>query len=420
MAKKPKAVVVGGSIGGVSCAHALIKAGWDVVVIEKTSAPPSGSPTGAGLGLDPQSQNYIRSWLPQPDQLIDSTLPLSIDLNQATDSEKKTSWTLTKDENFNFRAAHWADLHGLLYRALPENIFLWGHLFLSFAVSDDKSIVTVKAKLLQTDETVEIVGNLLIAADGSLSAIRKYFLPDHKLRYAGYYAWRGILDFSGNENSDTVTRLRKAYPDLGKCLYFDLAPRTHVVLYELRNKRMNWIWYVNNPEPKTKGNSVTMKVSKDMIEKLQEEAEKIWLPELANLIKETTEPFINVIYDSDPLPQLFWDNVVLIGDAAHPTTPHGIRSTNMSILDAAVLGKCLMKCGSGNLVSALKEFQAIRLPVVSKQVLQSRKVGRIKQGLSIPDRKDFDPTVASPKECQELQHKNMPFFGSAPLLANGA
>ncbi|KAF9612708.1 hypothetical protein IFM89_003250 [Coptis chinensis] len=78
---KGRAVVVGGSIGGISCAHALIKAGWDVVVIEKTCTPPTGSPTGAGLALDPQSQKCIVSWLPQPDLLYDSTLPLTIDLD---------------------------------------------------------------------------------------------------------------------------------------------------------------------------------------------------------------------------------------------------------------------------------------------------------------------------------------------------
>ncbi|KAL5729489.1 hypothetical protein ACHQM5_002432 [Ranunculus cassubicifolius] len=417
--KPKKAVVVGGSIGGVSCAHSLIKAGWDVVVIEKTPAPPSGSPTGAGLGIDPQSQNYIQSWLPHhPQALRDSTFPLDIDLNQATDSEKKISWTLTRDENFNIRAAHWADLHGLLYGALPPNIFLWGHLFHSFSTSDDKTTVIVKAKVVQTDEIVEIVGNLLIGADGCLSSIRKCFLPDHKLRYAGYYAWRGILNFSEDENSETVTGLRKAYPELGKCLYFDLAPGTHVVLYELKNKRMNWIWYVNNPEPELKGNSVTMKVSSEMIEKMHKEAEKVWNPELARLMKETTEPFINVIYDSDPLQQIVWDNVVLIGDAAHPTTPNGLRSTNMSILDAAVLGECLEKWGSRDVVLALNEFQSLRLPVVSKQVLHSRKMGIIKQGIPQPNGKIFDPLVASPEECDELRHKRMVFFSKAPVVDN--
>lgn len=77
--KKPKAVIVGGSIAGLSCAHALILSGWDVVVLEKSIAPPAGSPTGAGLGLDPLAQKLIESWLGQPERLSKDTLPLIID-----------------------------------------------------------------------------------------------------------------------------------------------------------------------------------------------------------------------------------------------------------------------------------------------------------------------------------------------------
>ena len=79
--KKPKAkaIIIGGSIAGVSCAHALTLAGWDVVVLEKTCAPPTGSPTGAGLGLDPLSQKLIQSWLGDSDSLRTTTVPLTID-----------------------------------------------------------------------------------------------------------------------------------------------------------------------------------------------------------------------------------------------------------------------------------------------------------------------------------------------------
>ncbi|KAM1240326.1 hypothetical protein ACFX2J_045658 [Malus domestica] len=87
------------------------------------------------------------------------------------------------DEDFNCRAAHWADLHALLYNALPPNLFLWGHHFLSFSISSDKSSVIVKASSHQTNEIIEIVGDLLVAADGCLSSIRQSFVPDHKLRY---------------------------------------------------------------------------------------------------------------------------------------------------------------------------------------------------------------------------------------------
>ncbi|KAL8521921.1 hypothetical protein ACS0TY_012174 [Phlomoides rotata] len=414
--KRGKAVVVGGSIAGLSCAHALIAAGWEVVVLEKTSSPPTGCATGAGLRLDPLAQQLIDSWLKQPRILQPTTLPLTIDQNQATEGDKKISRILTRDENFNFRAAYWSDLHNLLYKALPSDTVRWGHSFLSFSISDDKSCVRVQTKTVQTGDIIEVVGDLLVAADGCLSSIRHSFFPDYKLRYSGYCAWRGVLNFSDNENSETISGLKKAFPDLGKCLYFDLGSGTHSVFYELLNKRINWIWYVNQLEPQLEGNSVTMKVSSDMIKKMHEAAEKVWLPELVKVIRETKDPFLNVIYDGEPLERLFWDNVVLIGDAAHPTTPHGLRSTNMSILDAAVLGKYLEKWGVHNLTSALQEYQSTRLPVVSEQVLYARRLGRIKQGLALPNRQPLDPITASEEDCEELQQKNMPFLLEIPSI----
>ncbi|XP_030543124.1 6-hydroxynicotinate 3-monooxygenase-like isoform X2 [Rhodamnia argentea] len=417
---KAKAVIVGGSIAGLSCAHALILAGWDVVVVEKSSAPPTGSPTGAGLGLEPSARKLIEAWLGRAEQLQDATLPLAVDQNNATDSEKNVSWVITRDEEFDFRAAHWTNLHGLLREELPPTVMLYGHVFLSFSLSNDKTEVRVKTKVLKTNDTIEITGNLLVAADGCLSSIRQSFLPNLKLRYSGYCAWRGVLDFSGRENSEAILGIKRAYPDLGKCLYFDLGSGTHSVLYELLNRRLNWIWYINQPEPELKGNSLTMKVSSEMIQKMHREAEKVWLPELARIMKETKEPFINVIYDCDPLERVFWDNVVLVGDAAHPTTPHGLRSTNMSISDATVLGLCLKKWGVKNLQSALCEYQSLRLPVTSKQVLHSRRLGRIKQGLPVAGWEQFDPLTTNREEWQELQQKNMPFFNEVLLPENSS
>lgn len=145
-----------------------------------------------------------------------------------------------------------------------------------------------------------------------------------------------------------------------------------------------------------------MKVSKDALHNMHEEANKVWVPQLASVMQETTDPFINIIYDSDPLPRLHWlGKIVLVGDAAHPTTPHGLRSTNMSVVDAHVLGKCLERYELENLEKALEEFQAIRLPVVSEQVLYARKLGRVKQGL------DLIGDV-------RLDQRGMPYFDGAP------
>ncbi|KAG9154185.1 hypothetical protein Leryth_000642 [Lithospermum erythrorhizon] len=75
----------------------------------------------------------------------------------------------------------------------------------------------------------------------------------------------------------------------------------------------------------------------------------------------------------------------------------------MAIVDAAVLGQCLCKWGVERLDSALHEYQSIRLPVVSQQVLHSRRMGLIKQGLVLPDGSSFNPSTALPKDCEDLQ-----------------
>lgn len=71
-------------------------------------------------------------------------------------------------------------------------------------------------------------------------------------RYSGYCAWRGVLDFSGKENSEAIIGIKSVYPELGNCLYFHLGSGTHSVLYELPKKKLNWIWYVHQPEPEVK------------------------------------------------------------------------------------------------------------------------------------------------------------------------
>ena len=51
------------------------------------------------------------------------------------------------------------------------------HLFLSFCISDNRTSVKIKAKVLQTDEEIEIVCNSLVAAEGvSLLSTRVFFL----------------------------------------------------------------------------------------------------------------------------------------------------------------------------------------------------------------------------------------------------
>ncbi|CAN6163572.1 unnamed protein product [Urochloa humidicola] len=333
-----------------------------------------------------------------------ATLPLAVDLNRATDSETKAARTLVRDDGFNSRAAHWGDLHQRLHEALPPAVIvLWGHQLVSFEAPDNArgggGVVVATARVLRTGETVDVTGDLLVAADGAASSIRRRFLPDLKLRYA----------------------VRRAYPELGNCLYFDLAHKTHAVLYELPGSRLNWLWYINGPEPELTGSSVTMEATDAMVARMREEAERVWCPELARLVRETAAPFVNVIYDADPPPpRLSWagGRVALAGDAAHPTTPHGLRSTNMSVADARELGRCLASWWEP--ARALAEYEAARLPVVTAQALHARKLGRIKQGLPVDGEAEvFDVRTATAEDALQLRQRSMPFFGGATTADGG-
>ena len=98
--------------------------------------------------------------------------------------------TLARDDDLNFRAAHWGDLHRRLHEELPPAVtVLWGHQFLSFEAPDDTRGVVATARVLRTGETVEVTGDLLIAADGSTSSVRRSFLPDLKLRFSFLPIW---------------------------------------------------------------------------------------------------------------------------------------------------------------------------------------------------------------------------------------
>ena len=59
-------------------------------------------------------------------------------------------------------------------------------------------------------------------------------------RYSGYCAWRGVV--TDGEAPEAARAARQAYPELGTAIYFDIAQRTHGVLYELPGQRLNWLW----------------------------------------------------------------------------------------------------------------------------------------------------------------------------------
>ena len=70
---------------------------------------------------------------------------------------------------------------------------------------------------------------------------------------------------------------------------------------------------------------MTVKADAGKIADMHARAAETFTPALAALMAATPEPFINAIFDREPLRRWAFGRCVLLGEAAHPTTPHGLR-----------------------------------------------------------------------------------------------
>lgn len=84
------------------------------------------------------------------------------------------------------------------------------------------------------------------------------------------------------------------------------------------------------------------------------------------------------LWDSNPLPTFYQENVALLGDAAHASLPHQGAGAGSAIEDALVLATVLANAqGNNQVVSALSAYDAIRRPRSQEIVKTSREAGRL-------------------------------------------
>jgi 2-polyprenyl-6-methoxyphenol hydroxylase-like FAD-dependent oxidoreductase len=196
---------------------------------------------------------------------------------------------------------------------------------------------------------------VLIGADGMKSAVRLRLIGQHPPRYAGYTAWRTVVesDRGGLNIVETWGRGRR----------FGIVPMSHGRIY--------WFATKNAPEGERdpEGNS------RQTLSKLF----RGWHEPIEALIEAATEGSIlrNDIYDLTPLRRWVHNRVALLGDAAHAMTPNLGQGACQAIEDGAVLAACLSK--SSTIDSALLEYQRRRVPRATQFMRRSRLLGSVAQ-----------------------------------------
>ena len=346
-----KIAIVGAGIGGLTLAIALQRKGFVVTVYE---GAPKIQPIGAGLGL---AANAVKAFtdIGIRDAVLKAGKILKVlrikdqkgNILTETDSEKITA----KFGVINNFTIHRADLHAVLLKEL-----LPGTLHLNKRCVDWEP--QGPATLLKFSDETYTLADHVIACDGIHSVVRKKLLPAVKPRYAGYTCWRGVVDqipphADPDETSETW----------GAGSRFGIVP--------LSGNRLYWFACLNARE-----NDPEMKSFKNA--ELLRHFGHFHDPVPA-ILKNTPPGRIiwNDILDIKPLKKFAFGNILLMGDAAHATTPNMGQGACMAIEDAAVLAACMEE--NRSVSEAFRQFEKKRIARTTMIVKNSWNIGKVAQ-----------------------------------------
>jgi 5-methylphenazine-1-carboxylate 1-monooxygenase len=360
------AMIVGGGIGGLVTALKLHRVGVSVRVFESVETIKA---LGVGINLLPHAVRVLTE-LGLSEELEKTGLPTRelIYVNKFGSQ----IWQEDRGVHAGYRwpqySIHRGRLQMLLLKAVKEQLgedaVLTGHHLLSFQQDDDSVLAHFENK--KTGEHIgSYTADVLIAADGIHSTVRKFYYPNEGLpKYSGRILWRGIT-----ESTPFLT---------GKSM----------IMAGFQDQK--FVAYPVCPDGATNGKSLVNWIAELTIEDMPSRADwnkeidkNKFAPAFANwnfgwlnvpqLIEKTEAVYEFPMVDRDPLTQWTFGRVTLLGDAAHPMYPIGSNGASQAILDGDALGEEILKQSGAEQV--LKAYEQARLGPTSNIVYTNRKNG---------------------------------------------
>lgn len=342
-----KITIIGGGIAGLTTALALRKLGFEYELFERAKQL---NEVGAGIWMQPNALKVL-DWLGLGDLVRESgTLLNQVDITNAQLIPfKKTNQEVVQDEKGNnIVAIHRATLQKILFEAIPKENINLGYEFKSLEQKEHQVNISFGESAVLSD--------LVIGADGINSKVRESIFSNTSKRFSGQTCWRGISDIRLPYEFQNT-----GIESWGKKIRFGFSQVTENQVY--------WFAVSNASQNGT-----------DNVNTLQTELKNRFSnfnPLVLNIIENTKAEKIirNDISDLNRLEQWHKDKIVLVGDAAHATTPNMGQGAGQGMEDAYYLANILAK--HNQLEQALNLFESNRREKVDYVVNNSWRFGQM-------------------------------------------
>jgi len=361
----PRALIIGGSLGGLFAAHLLRSTGWDVHVFERNAEDLTGR--GAGLSTHPQLISVLRR--------------IGIDFDESMGTKIGSIFCLDRSGRVYLKTAtarimsSWGRLYRSLRDAFPSERYFLGR-SLQRVEQDAHEVTAVFA-----DGSRER-SDLLVAADGGRSTVREQFFPALQPEYAGYVAWRAMLDESDiprDIHAEIFEHYTFCLPEGELCLAYPVPGRNNET--QVGRRAYNIVWYrpvdpdralpdlCTDAHGHCHGTTIAPPLIRpEVVAGINASARALLAPQIAEILARTAQPFFQPIVDLTP-PKMVFGRVALVGDAAFVARPHVGAGVTKAALDAASLADALV---GTDIAAGLCRYERAQLPFGSGLVVLGR------------------------------------------------
>jgi 2-polyprenyl-6-methoxyphenol hydroxylase-like FAD-dependent oxidoreductase len=371
-----RALIVGGSLGGLFIANLLLRQGWDVHVFEQSP----GALAGRGAGIIPHPELF--QCLKRAGIEIDDTFGVDNPERVTFDRSGAVVGTLPVRQLLTT----WGRLHELLLGVFPAERYHLGHTF-------ERCEQGPNGIAARFANGTTARGELLVGADGIRSGVRALLAPEAKPRYVGYVAWRGLADeklLSPAVHRDLFPRFAFCLPPREMMLGYAVAGLTNSTRPGERG--YNFVWYrpaeesAALPRLCTDVNGRVHEMSTppplirpEVTSEVRRAAEALLSPQFAEVVRHTRQPFLQAIFDLES-PRIAFERVALIGDAAFVARPHCGMGVTKAAGDAMALADFLRE-SDNDVPAALDRYEGDRARFGSAVVNYARELGAWLQGI---------------------------------------